>query len=94
MMALDNFIQESGVRLVYEYLKWKYERGSSLLLHYQFIFSFRIHLIFLTAWPITMSDEENKQSTEPTMNGREAKEKYVFSDFILNNEVFFFAYSS
>jgi hypothetical protein len=84
MMAVDSFAQEYGVRPIYEYLKWKYERARFLLLHYQFIFSFRIHLIFLAAWLIAMSDEENKQSTEPTMKGREAREKYGLSDFLLN----------
>jgi hypothetical protein len=54
---------------MYEYLKWKYERAKFLLLHYQFIFPFRIHLIFLAAWLITMSDEEYKRSAEPTMKG-------------------------
>jgi hypothetical protein len=69
MMAVDSFAQEYGVRFMYEYLKWKYERVKLLLLHYQFIFSFRIHLIFLAAWLITMSDEVYKQSAESTMKG-------------------------
>jgi Trk-type K+ transport system membrane component len=69
MMAVDSFAQEYGFRFMYEYLKWKYERTKFLLLHYQFIFSFRIHLIFLAAWLITMSDEECKQNAEPTVKG-------------------------
>jgi len=69
MMAVDSFAQEYGVGFMYEYLKWKCERAQFLLLHYQFIFSFQIHLISLAAWLITMSDEEYKQSAEPTMKG-------------------------
>jgi hypothetical protein len=69
MMAVDSFAQEYGVRFMYEYLKWRYEAARFLLLHYQFIFSFRIHLTSLSACLITMSDEEYKQNAEPTMKG-------------------------
>jgi hypothetical protein len=69
MTAVDNFAQDCGVGFMYERLKWKCEGAMFQLLHYQFIFSFRIYLISLAACLITMSDEEYKPSAEPTMKG-------------------------
>jgi hypothetical protein len=48
-----------------------------LLLHYKFIFSFRIRLIFLAARPSTMTDDGNKQRTDPEKVGKGKKACYL-----------------